>query len=183
MRAFATCVAALLLTGIAHSAEPGISAEGTWSNPVNGLQARLLVKSRGKVRGTDVLDLVLELRNTSRKPVSVRNNPNAVSLKITDTEGKPVRQVGFESSGPGQHPQWGTIPRDSYLGFSLYPHTAVGIPGDAGAFLVINHSGWTFQAGEFTLRATLKIQNDGDQLPNVWSGTIRLPEVKIAVPR
>ena len=182
MRAFAVCIAALLVSGIANGDELANLGEGAWSKPVNGLQGRLLVKSRGKVRGTDVLDLVLELKNTSRKPVSIRNSPNAVSLKITDAQHKPLPQVGFESVGQGSDPQWATIPRGAYLGFSLYPRAAVGVPGNAGAFVVIEHRGWTLQVGEFTLHPTLKVQNDDDGLPNAWSGTIELPEVKVTVP-
>ncbi len=153
-----------------------------WSDVINGLQGRLIAKKKPKkYNKTSVLDIILELKSVSTKPIAIQNNRNAVSFKLYDLRGYAVPQAGSDRSGPVPYPQWAIIPRDSYFGFSLYAYTA-GIPGGGGLFIALPKDTWLLKEGEFILHATFTIKDIGEDRPdNAWSGDIVLPPLRISV--
>jgi hypothetical protein len=153
-----------------------------WSSPVNGLLGRLIVKNKpNKYNETTLLDIVLELKNVSTKPIAIKNNQNAVTFKLHDLRGYAIPQSGYVKSGPLPYPQWAVIPRDSYLGFSLYDWT-VGTPGGGGIFIALPNYVWLLKEGEFILNATFAIKDIGEDRPeNAWSGKLILPPLRISV--
>lgn len=153
-----------------------------WSNPVNGLLGRLVVKNKpNKYNETNLLDIILELKNVSAKPIAIQNNRDAVSFKLHDLRGYDIPQSGYVRSGPVPYPQWAVIPRDSYWGFSLYDW-AVGIPGAGGTFIALPNHVWLLKEGEFILHATFAIKDIGEDRPeNAWSGKLILPPLRISV--
>jgi len=153
-----------------------------WSSPVNGLLGRLILKYKpNKYNETNLLDIILELKNSSTKPIAIKNNQNAVSFKLHDLRDYPIPQSGWTRSGPVPYPQWAVIPRDSYLGFSLYDCT-VGIPGGGGTLIALPNNVWLLKKGEFILYATLAIEDIGEDRPeNAWSGKLILPPLRITV--
>lgn len=153
-----------------------------WSDVINGLQGRLVAKSKhNKYNETNLLDIILELKNVSTKPIAIQNDRDAVSFKLYDLRGYAIPQAGSDRSGPVPYPQWAIIPRDSYLGFSLYGYTA-GIPGGGGLFIALPKDTWLLKEGEFILHATFTIENMGKNRPeNAWSGKLVLPPLRISV--
>ncbi len=153
-----------------------------WSEPINGLQGRLVAGNRpNKYNETDLLDIILELKNVSTKPIAIQNDRDAISFKLHDLRGYPVPQAGYDKSGPIPYPQWATIPRDSYWGFSLYDWT-VGIPGGGGTFIALPNNVWLLKEGQFILHATFAIKDIGEDRPeNAWSGELVLPPLRISV--
>ena len=153
-----------------------------WSSPVNGLHGRLVLKNKpNEYNETNLLDIVLELKNISTKPIAIKNNQNAVSFKLHDLRGYTIPQSGYDRSGPLPYPQWAVIPRDSYLGFSLYDPT-VGIPGAGGTFIALQNNVWLLKEGEFILNATFAIKDiDEDRPENAWTGKLILPPLRISV--
>ena len=154
-----------------------------WSNPVNGLVGRLVVRNRpNKYSETSLLDIILELKNISTKSIAIKNDQEAVSFKLQDLRGYDIPQSGSARTGPIPFPQWAVIPRDSYWGFSLYDR-GVGIPGGGGTFIALpNHHVWFLKEGEFILHATLTVKDVGEDRPeNAWSGRLVLPPFRISV--
>ena len=153
-----------------------------WSSPANGLLGRLVSKDKpNKYNETTLLDIVLELKNVSTKPIAIKNNRDAVSFKLHDLRGYAIPQSGYDRSGPVPYPQWAVIPRDSYWGFSLYDWT-VGIPGGGGIFIALPNHVWLLKEGEFILDATFTIKDTGEDSPeNAWSGKLVLPLLRISV--
>jgi len=153
-----------------------------WSKVVNGLQGRLVAKNKtNKYTETNLLDIFLELKNVSTKPIAIQNDRDAISFKLHDLRGYAVPQGGYVKNGPVPYPQWATIPRDSYLGFSLYDWT-VGIPGGGGTFIALPNDVWLLKGGEFILHATFTIKNIGQDKPgNGWSGELVLPPLRFSV--
>jgi len=155
---------------------------GRWSSPVNGLLGRLVVRNKpNEYNETNLLDVVLELKNVSTKPIAIKNNRDAVSFKLYDLRGYAIPQSGYSKSGPVPYPQWAVIPRDSYWGFSLYDWT-VGIPGGGGTFIALPNHVWLLKEGEFILHATLTVKDTGEDRPeNAWSGELILPPLRISI--
>ena len=153
-----------------------------WSEVVNGLQGRLIVENKpNKYNETDLLDIILELKNVSTKSIAIQNNRDAVSFKLHELRGYAVPQTGYVKSGPVPYPQWATIPRDSYWGFSLYDWT-VGIPGGGGTFIALPNNVWLLKEGEFILYGTLTTKGIGkDEPENAWSGELVFPPLRISV--
>jgi len=153
-----------------------------WSDVINGLQGRLVAKNKpNKYNETNLLDIILELKNVSTKPIAIQNDRDAVSFKLYDLRGYAIPQAAGGRSGPVPYPQWAIISRDSYLGFSLYGYTA-GIPGGGGLFIALPKDTWLLKEGEFILEATLTIKDIGEDRPdNAWLGEIVLPPLRISV--
>ena len=153
-----------------------------WSNTVNGLRGRLILKNRlNEYNETNLLDVILELNNVSTKPIAVQNDRDAVSFRLDELRGYAVPQAAYVKSGPVPYPQWATIPRDSYWGFSLYDRT-VGIPGGGGTFIALPNNVWLLKDGQFILHATFTVKDIGEDRPqNAWSGELVLPPLRISV--
>ena len=149
-----------------------------WSQVNNGLQARLILKRRSTIGGTDILDVLLQLKNVSARPIAVRNDPEAVAVTLYDLRGYPLPQAGHDRSGPLPYPQWAIVPRDSSLEFSLYD-CGVGIPANAGTLLALARGVWLLKKGQYILQATLPVPELPHDAPdNAWSGQLILPPVR-----
>lgn len=153
-----------------------------WSQVVGGLQGRVVVRNKpNKYNETDLLDIILELKNVSTKPIAIQNDRDAVSFKLHDLRGYAIPQAPGSRTGPVPYPQWAAIPRDSYLGFSLYDWTA-GIPAGGGTFIALPNHTWLLKEGEFILHATFSVKGIGKDRPeNAWSGKLVLPPLRISV--
>jgi hypothetical protein len=168
---------------------------GPWSRPVDGLQGRLVVYRRlNRTRlyqYTGRLDLLLEVRNVSSKPLGIDfyytgGDSKALQCRVAGPKGKPVaRTTGFKRRRPATTscvmvlqpgrrqgimvPGWNGVLAGSLPPFSL----------DLGGDKV-----WTFspQDGPFTIRGTLTIDRSTqcDHSPNgCWRGTLQLPPVQV----
>jgi hypothetical protein len=153
-------------------------ASERWSKVENGLQARLILELKPPMGRTDILDVVLQLKNVSTRPLAVRNDPEAVSVRLYDLRGYAVPQAGHSRSGPVPYPQWAIVPRDSSLRFSLYD-CGVGIPANAGTLLALPRGLWLLKKGQYVLEAVFAVRKLPPDAPdNAWSGELTLPHVK-----
>jgi RNA polymerase sigma factor (sigma-70 family) len=160
-----------------QKAEPMVE----WSKAVNGLQGRLVRQPRPKVNGTEIIAIAVELRNVSTDPLALQNDPASVRLTLHDATGKSIPGGGLPRSGPIPAPQWGTIPRDSYLGFGLYDYGA-GVPRGQGALLAVLHGkDWLLKPGKYFLRGTFTVRKAVAWPKNPWVGQLHLPPLEIEV--
>jgi hypothetical protein len=158
------------------------AADAGWSKPVNGLQGRLVRHPKPTVNSTQIIGIAVELKNASTEPMAVPNDPASVNVELFDSDGKPVPQTALPRSGPVPLPQWGVLPRDSYLGFSLYDY-GVGIPKDQGALLSLLPpvKAWLLNPGKYTLAGTFTVPK-GKLLPkDAWVGRLDLLPLGIEV--
>lgn len=168
---------ALTLAG-AHAlgGDAAANDEG-WSDPQNGLQARISLLQRPKTEGPRRIVPYIELRNTrdSNAPLRVRCAPEFLTLELVDARGRLLREgLLLERSGPHTHPGTVGIPYDSSMRVSLYcshqgvpPDAPAVIPADAGAWILTSE-----ENSQVFLRARLKADPlEGDR-HHLWHGEI-----------
>jgi hypothetical protein len=160
-------------------------ALGDWSKPVNGLRGRLLRYAPPRVNKTEIIGVEVEVKNVSITPLAVRNDPASVRVCLIGPDGQPIEPgLPFVRSGPVASPQWGVLPRDSSLSFSLYDY-GVGVPEGQGALLALLPPSrvWMLKPGKYTLRGTFTVQPAADDNPpkNAWKGQLDLPPLDIEV--
>lgn len=154
-----------------------------WSEALRGLRGRLVRHPMRRSNGTEIIGITLELRNGSTEPLAVLANAEAARLRVFGPDGVPVKEAGLPRSGPVPGPQVAVIPRDAYLGFSLYDY-GWGVPRDAGALLPVRSGGpWVLEPGTYTLRGTFEVQPpEGETYrKNGWGGRLDLPALEIEV--
>jgi hypothetical protein len=161
----------------------GLLKEVGWSAPVNGLRGRLVRHTLPPTGTTEIIGVALELKNVSTDPLAVLADAEAVLLKLFDADGRPVENAGVPRSGPQPLPQVAVIPRDSYLGFSLYDY-GWGVPQGQGAFLPVRRGGaWMLKPGKYTLRGTFTVEPPEVETyrKNGWRGRLDLPPLEIEI--
>ena len=156
---------------------------GSWSPPINGLQARLSVARKEPFNGTPMLAVYLELRNVSDRAavMEVPLDTDKVRFTVTDSADKPIPPT----SGPYDEltAPLGLLrlPHDGQLRFNVSHHGA-GVPKDQAAMLDLGvTSQWEFKRADeqtYYLQARLTVQDGNDQR---WSGTLELPKVRLPV--
>ncbi len=165
---------------------------GDWSKPVNGLSGRLLVAFEDLKPGLRHA-VTLELKNVSTDALAVVNQPKLeVSLfessgfvipsgvTLSETKGLAIPPGSFPMSGPIPNPQWGVIPRDSYMGFRVDMRT-VGVPTKEQALLAVGGKHWGLKPGKYSLLAKLIAAERGKEKENQWGGEMDLPPVEIVI--
>lgn len=142
---------------------------GEWSEPVNGLSARLLVTlQEGGQSSLWAGPIILEVKNTDGKPLAFIDQPAFTGAAVRDANGNALP----ESVRPGNHlsgePQWAVIPGNAYLGIRV----DTSIPVEIGlCFGVITPEA-------LHLSATLLAKHrEGPE--NQWVGEIKLPAVDL----
>jgi hypothetical protein len=151
-----------------------------WSPVVDSLQGRLVRYPRRTSNGTGIIVVGLELRNVSTGTWGIADGPEAVRLELYGADGKPVPRTSMPRSGPLPLWQRAVLPRDCYLGFSLYDY-GWGIPKDRGGMLAVQRGEpWVLDAGKYTLRGTFT--SAGADPAGAWKGTLDLPPLEIEIP-
>jgi hypothetical protein len=157
--------------------------EAGWSAPVNGLRGRLVRYELPPTGTTPIIGVALELKNVSTEPLAVLADAEAVPLKLFHADGTPVENAGLARSGPVGPPQVAVLPRDSYLGFSLYDY-GWGVPQGQTAFLPVRRGGaWVLKPGKYILRGTFTPEPPEVETyrKNAWRGRLDLPPLEIEV--
>ena len=152
----------------------------SWSRPVKGLSGRLRIEMEDLKPGLRHA-VVLELKNSSTRPVAVLNQPT-IRVELYNTAGKPVSTSGFPMSGGIPNPQWGVLPRDAYLGFRI-DMTTVGVPTrrHGKVLLALGGKQWGLKPGKYFLSATLVAEEDKDAPDGQWIGELKLPTIEVVV--
>jgi hypothetical protein len=155
--------------------------DGKWSEPVNGLKARLSFERGRENNGTPIIATYLELRNVSDSatPLEIPLDSTKIEFKVVDAKGKAVAQAGLPYDGITATPGTLRLPHDSQLRLGVSGNGA-GIPKDQGALLDLASSAvWLFKrgdVGEYCLRAKFTIAKTDD---HSWHGTIEMPDARI----
>ncbi|MEX2285749.1 MAG: hypothetical protein WD648_01590 [Planctomycetaceae bacterium] len=155
---------------------------GEWSEPVNGLSARLLM-SLEESKITDQpsalrYKIILETKNVQGDALAVSSQPRFVNVEIRDADDKLLPAQGYDQTGPHPSPQWAVIPGDAYLGVRV-DMTTVGI-GSGAALVGISDYVRFLKPGEYKVRATLTADHNKDGPNNQWVGIMKLAPVSLA---
>ena len=171
--------AILALALLAPAPEEALS----WSDPVNGLQARLSFARKEAVNGTPIIATYLELKNISDvgNVMEVPLAPEKIHFTVTDAAGKEIEP----SNGPfdGISVELGVLrlPYDSSLRFNISSNGA-GIPKDQAGMLDLGASrDWVFKSGDkgpYYLHGRFAVEKGKE---GSWSGTVDLPKLKIPI--
>ncbi len=158
-------------------------SRGEWSEPVNGLRARLVSYAPPRVNKTEINGIAVELRNSSDETLAVWNDPASVHVHLIGPDGRPIdADLPFVRSGPVAAPHWNTLSRDEDLKISLYDY-GVGVPEGHGALLALLPPSrvWFLKPGKYTLTGTFKVQQtaSGKTPANAWKGELQLPPLEI----
>ncbi len=163
--------------------------EATWSKPVNGLQARIVLKRFEVFNGTPIMATYLHLRNASdvMNPLTIPWDTKLIKFHVVDAKGKQILNRSFEYDGPMLD---GTVnlvlPVRGELSFDYSSH-GLGIPPDNGAAIDLGPDAcWIIEPnqGDCFLRSTLEVPGSGPLrggMTRSWHGRIELPPVKIPV--
>ncbi|MBL8820001.1 MAG: hypothetical protein JNL58_28515 [Planctomyces sp.] len=140
---------------------------GEWSEPVNGLSARLLVTlHEGGQSSLWASPVILEVKNTNAGSLAFIDQPVFSGAAVRDANGNSLP----EPSHPGNHltgePQWAVIPGNAYLGLRV----DTSIPVEVGLCIGVV----TPEAR--TLSATL-VAKPREGPENQWVGEINIPPV------
>jgi hypothetical protein len=140
---------------------------GEWSEPVNGLSARLLVTlHEGGQSSLWASPVILEVKNTTARSLAFIDQPVFSGVAVRDANGNPLP----EPSHPGNHlaggPQWAVIPGNAYLGLRV----DTSIPVEVGLCIGV------VPPEARTLSATL-VAKPREGPENQWVGEINIPPV------
>jgi hypothetical protein len=149
----------------------------SWSQPTNGLQARITLVEKPISNGTRQIVPCLELRNVSDSayPLKVRCDDGHVKFELVGADGKVIRE-GWTLPRSGPHPDPGTVvlPFDSSIRIGMHCSNW-GVPKDKPAMIATDSGAWVLQQeekGKVFLRVTIKgtqVESDPDR---IWHGTI-----------
>ena len=196
MRSFiARAIAVLMIITFGTSATAAAAvaaAEGggqaTWSEPSNGLRARLGMRRSHVTNGTGIVVTYLELNNVGDvgTPMLVTVNPRSMTFRVTGADGRDVPPPSGPSAYSGRG--FGTpelvLPPDSSIRFRIGP-LGWGIPADQAALVDLGPSfGWVLprDGKAYSLQAVLevaKVNDDRGERGIRWHGRLDLPPVRI----
>ena len=172
----------------AKSPPDNLAREG-WSEAVNGLQARLVLKRNEVFNGTPIISTYLELRNVSDlgKPMAPFDGNVEQEFEVIDADGRtalppPGPNAYFGYIG-GLHTDL-VIPYHGTLSFDISSHGA-GVPANmAGMIDVGLFSTWFFEDTDEVYRLKSTIEDPetkpADDGPNwQWHGRIEIPAVVV----
>ena len=158
--------------------------EESWSNVVNGLQARLSFAPQKEItNGTPILVAFLEIRNVSDvgNVMEIPLDRDKIQFSVTDAAGKEL--TPYNGPYDGETVPFGTlrVPHDGSLRFNITCRGA-GIPKDQAALLDLGGgSSWVFPRGgkgAYFLQARFSVEKSKDRH---WFGTIEIPKTRIPI--
>jgi hypothetical protein len=154
----------------------------SWSEPVNGLQARLSFVRKEAVNGTPIIAAYLELKNVSDvgNVMEVPLDPEKIHFTVTDAVGKEVKPANGPYDGISVDDLGALrLPYDSCLRFNI-SCCGAGIPRDQAGLLDLGACrDWVFKSGDrgtYYLQGRFTVEKGKDRS---WSGTVDLPKVKV----
>jgi hypothetical protein len=173
----------LIITLVAVARPSAASRESdSWSQPTNGLQARIMLVEKPKEFGTRWIVPYLELRSVRELalPMEVCCDRRHVQFELVDAAGNAVtNRASLSRSGPV--PNLGSIilPPDSSIRISMECRNW----GVSGAAMISTDSGaWALQdadRGHIYLRASIVGDRVEDDRYKIWRGKIETPLLKV----
>jgi hypothetical protein len=172
---------ALVLLLPATQAFAAGSDDSGWSEPVDGLRARLSFARTQPLNGTPLIATYLEMCNVSdvANVIEVPLKIDAFQFEVVTEQNKIIAPT----TGPYDEitVELGMLrlPHDGCLRFNISHHGA-GVPKDQSALLDLGVlQSWVFSRGDqrsYYLRARFSVEKSKDR---IWSGTIEIPNAKI----
>lgn len=129
------------------------------------------------------MGLTLELANRGSAPLAVQcGNPHIFTVVLLDGVGKPAKPTSARIDVLSS-PQWGVIPRESYLGF---PVSIQSQDGAKGSHLDSTTLIWKLSPGKYRISGTFASGRAADFMgkpgkTKTWEGKIELPPIDIEV--
>jgi hypothetical protein len=161
-----------------HCVAQPVVASGDWSQPQDGLRARLVATPHGRD-----LALAVELEN-----VSDVGNPmetwwddldNIMRLELSTVIG-PVPPAGVGGSHASAPPFWLELPVGSTLRIPITPNAYEDNPPNKTLFRPVTFQAWDVPPGEMFLAGTIKPPQASDEAGHrAWHGTITLPKITL----
>jgi len=161
----------------------GAPAETPWSNPVNGLQARIVLKRTHVFAGTPIISPFLELRNVTNvmNPMPVHWTRESMKFRVLDAQGRELPEAPSAHSGPVIDKIDLVLPLRSTLTFDV-SMGGLGISPDKAGQLET----WVFKRDdkEYYLHAVVEIpesapERDRNGYARPWHGKIEMPRVLV----
>ncbi len=170
----------------APTTKSGNKAEGTtWSQTVNGLQARITLKRSAVSNGTPIISTYLELRNVSNlaAPMRLAWASEKMKFRVIDANGRELPAAMGKGNWRSLGKQNLVIPNRGTLSFDISSR-GLGIPGDQAGLIDLGSTyNWVFKHKEkdYYLRAVLKIPEDKHDRDrrSWWHGQIEMPPVRV----
>ena len=166
-----------------------VTAAGEWSQPVNNLSARLLLRldERKQERGASTYRYIafIEFRNVGAEVLAVSSRVSFADVFVNDAEGKPVAESGYIQDGTVPLAQWAHVPGyDAYLGVRVDMATVYALSSPRqNALLAIDDHVYSLAPGKYSLRATLIARKVNKGPDNQWLGEIELKPVSFTFSR
>jgi hypothetical protein len=164
-------------TPVAKRRDP-ITVSGAWSEPVNGLSARLLVTyveiaSDKFPTYFHYQKLILEVKNVGSHRLVFSNQPSFANPTIRNAKGEVLHPPGnVDGNQRTGNLEWAAIPFNTYLGLRVDTAIPIKVGLRFESFVTENHS----------LSATLVArQQEGPK--NQWVGNLDLPPVLLVCSR
>lgn len=199
MLVFLTSVMVLVCPCSAGVTEPGLLALGDWSEPVANehhfkLRGRLAICEYPAHRGFSGSDIALyvelqEYCDSVGLVGEVHWNAQSVHCELTDSAGKIVPRSPDAYGGFIPGPSWIKLPAFSSMRLRVGP--PAGGKMDAEGFMIRGKIGetWTLKpddtktyylSGEFTAKPPPDYKPEDFRC--LWTGTLKLPKLKISLP-
>lgn len=157
-----------------------------WSEPVNGLRARMTMKRSEVFNGTPMIATYLELQNVSDvgNPMNVAWRRERMDFRVVDADGRELPKAMGPYSGGGFHVHDLVLPYDSRLSFNISCR-GLGVPADKAALIDLGPPNcWIIERDgkDYYLEASFEIpqsKRDREDPTRPWHGRIELPRVQI----
>ena len=158
---------------------------GAWSDPVDGIQGRLIANRVSDFNGTRIVTIDLELKNPGAGPIEIYFDDNTLRSRVVDsTVGHVITPAEASMSVFFPPPQKLILPDDSTLRFRVSV-SGYGIPKEAGTAIQMIEGLLLFksdQKQQFFFESSLTSKaKTVDLSVRQWEGTIKLP--KVLIPR
>ena len=160
--------------------------EAIWSETVNGLQARIVLKRREVCNGTPIMSTYLVLKNVRNLSSSMKLvwSPEQMKCAVVDKAGAALPHAYGPYSGGGPGRMELVVPVRGEIWFDI-SHHGLGIPRDKAALMDFGPTrSWVIDPDgkEYFFKAELEFAKPKEDRENsmwVWHGRVELPQVAI----
>lgn len=152
-----------------------------WSEEVNGLKGRLFLKHSN---GSPFLKVFIELQNVSQVANSLKVNykSSKQTFSVTDNKGKKLNHIYGPYSAARPYKDNLIIPYNGKLSFQIsFPGLGYNPKRDKTIIDLGPGTSWSIpQNGDYFLSGSFTIEKEKkSQSKQIWSGTLKLPKIKI----
>jgi hypothetical protein len=164
------------------------SEGSSWSEPVNGIQARFTLVTSEVINNTPIISTYLTLRNVSdvANPIRIDWASAEINFAVINEAGNPVpRAIDLIYNGCYVPLSEIVLPHDSTLTFNI-SRRGLGIPAGKAALIDLGIPDcWILEKTgreKYFLKGTLNITDKGDrgsEYERSWKGRVEIPKIRI----